>query len=540
MAKKKKEKLSVYLLKDTIKDYKEALRSDVTKTYKLKSSVNNKGVVVVKSLPNEDGPNWQNLVSQTIDGDFERLTSKSNSAIIFIETSGRIFAFAFGYGNSLLDPSTIEDRFGLIVTINRVNADQLKSVDIKNYESTQFQVRKQAAGITGLDTFGLDIRRDILSAVAGIPSNNKIGFLLAGRDSLSILTDKNVNQLKELCKELLTAYNEDKYKERFGWIDQLKLVKDKITKDELNQSLVDDINSINIDNIELTQPEIFDPLRISGYKYHYSTDGDLELVLDIESYLSNLPKEEKPLTVEYLKGHHISYYYEDDTTASGNWTIFKCLACQKEYKGTTYVLNAGDWFEISDDLVKDVDGYVKTIGKSNLPFPENIWGDEGAYNESAAKILPDTLLQDKQLIRIGGPHGSIEPCDLLTKPNYIIHVKRKTHSATLSHLYAQAQVSADLLRADRKFKTEWRKNIRKADASFCDVIKDIAFKRDSYEIVLAILTSRPADIPRKLPFFARLHLMHIAQQLRDYGYKVTIAGILEKPNHKTKKKPSKK
>jgi len=31
VAKKKKEKLSVYLLKNTIKDYKEALRSGVTK-----------------------------------------------------------------------------------------------------------------------------------------------------------------------------------------------------------------------------------------------------------------------------------------------------------------------------------------------------------------------------------------------------------------------------------------------------------------------------------------------------------------------------
>lgn len=542
MAKKKKEKLSVYLLKDTIKDYKESLRSGVTKAYKLKPSINDKGMVVVKSQPNDDGPNWQQFVSQTTESNFEKLTSKSNSAIIFIETSGRIFAFTFGYGRSLLDPSVIEDRFGLIVTINRVNADRLKSVDIKNYESTQFQVRKQAAGTTGLDTFGLDIRRDILSAVAGTPTNNKIGFSLAGRDSLAVLTDKRASQLKELCEELLIAYNEKKYKDRFGWIDQLKLVKNTKTKDELNQSLIDDINSNNIDDIELAQPEIFDPLRISGYKYHCSASDELELVLDIESYLSNLPDEEKPLTIEHLKGCHISYYHEDDTTASGHWTIFKCLAGQKEHGGATYILNAGDWFEVSDDLVKEVDGYVKTIEKSNLSFPENTWGDEGSYNENAAKKLSNTLLQDKCLICIGGPHGSIEPCDLLTKPNHIIHVKRKTRSSTLSHLYAQAQVSADLLRADNKFKKEWRKNIRTADSSFLDVIKSTRFVRDSYDIVFVILTAKPDNIPEKLPFFARLHLMHIVQQLRDYGYKVTIAGVLEKPSKKkkAKKKTSKK
>ena len=536
--KKKKEKLSVYLLKDNVKDYNDALRSTVTKTYKLKPIINKKGMVVVKSEPNDDGPHWQNFVSQSVHGDFEKLKSQSNSAIIFIETSGRIFAFTFGYGKSLLDPTIIEDRFGLIVTINRVNADQLKSVDIKNYESTQFQVRKQAAGNTALDTFGLDIRRDILSAVAGSPTNTKIGYSLAGKDSLSILTDKSVTQLKEICDELLIAYKEDKYKERFGWIDQLKQVKNAITIDALNRSLVDDINRNNIDDIELSQPEIFDPLRITGYKYHCSNKEELELVMDIESYLRQLSDDNKPLTIDYLKNHHISYYYEDDTSAIGHWPAYKCLSCQNEYNGATYVLITGEWFEVSDDLVKDVDRYVKKIEKCTIPFPENIWGKEEDYNKETAKILPDTLLQDQCFIYLQGTHGKVEPCDLLTKPNQIIHVKRKTNSATLSHLYAQAQVSANLLRADSKFKTEWRKNIKKTNASFLDVIKDTAYKRDHYEIIFVILTSKPENIPAKLPFFARLHLMHTVQQLKDYGYKVAIIGVLEKPikTRKSKKK----
>lgn len=446
---------------------------------------------------------------------------------MFLRVRKRWFVFAFGYGRAMLDQDKVEPRFGLRVTLNAVNPDELHSIDAKRFEGAKFQIRRQAAGKTSLDVFGLDVRQDIVNAVYGRPrSDLNLGSSLGGRDSLRISTDRKVTELPDLCGKLLEIYNSEDYKERFGWIDHLQPVRDPKKVDELNDALVRRLNSHDTERIDLAIPDMVDPDRISGFKYGTDT---LQPDLDLEALLSRLNqtrKQSQALTLDLLRKRRISYFYESDDAASGSWSVYKCLVAEieEQRERRLYVLTEGEWFEVHADLVSEVGNYLKSLPACHLPFPESeVTMREDEYNEWASQILPDTILQDRKLVHVGGAHGKVEPCDLLTKKRHIIHVKRKHSSATLSHLYAQAQVSAELLRSDAQFRELWRQQIANDNPAFSNVIQT-SFQRGQYEVVLVILTDKAEDIPLHLPFFARLQLQLTAQHLQDIGYKVSVTG----------------
>ncbi|MCP4900880.1 MAG: hypothetical protein GY906_28265, partial [bacterium] len=122
------------------------------------------------------------------------------------------------------------------------------------------------------------------------------------------------------------------------------------------------------------------------------------------------------------------------------------------------------------------------------------------------------LLMDKDTISIPGGRSSVEFCDLYTIDRHIIHVKRyRGSSSSLSHLFAQALVSAEIFSGDIDF----RKAVNaKLEPDF--TIPHIEnTKRDDYEIVFAIIRG-PAR-PTSLLSFARLNLMRTCQRLSGYG-----------------------
>ena len=526
----KSNRLTLFLLRPEVINPQDAIRATGLTEHDLNAALGVPGRVYVKTHQNPTGPSWLNYLQPASADPLGNILSASSGAVLFLQTSGRWFVFAFGYGRALLDLDLVEPRFGLKVTINLVDADELKSIDTKTYEGAKFQIRRQAAGKTSLDSFGLDIRKDILSAVQGIPPKDfKLASSLAGRDSLSVSTDQTALQLPGLCNGMLTAFNADKYKERFGWIDQLKPVSDSKTVSDLDTKLIALLNASDLELIDLGMPEVIDPERISGFRYPHTPGTELESELDIAEFV-DASERKGSFTLDYLKNNRIAFYYESDSSASGSWSIYKCLVAQIDEPGNkrSFVLTTGEWFEVANDLVAEVNSYLSTsLPFCEIPFPElAVSMDEGEYNELAAQALPDTILQDRCLIAVGGPYGQVEPCDLLTKDRKIIHVKRKTRSATLSHLYAQAEVSAELLRRDAKFVKAWKSQVKKANTTFNTVIQD-KFSRDLYEVVLVILTPKPENIPLKLPFFARLQLRQVAERLQDAGYKVSVAGVPE-------------
>lgn len=140
-------------------------------------------------------PKW---VNSFLKGEYDGLASlqgKSVSAVILYhigvgENIHRIFAVCFGYGKALLETNVVEKRFGLLTTLNCVDADKLRSIDINSMEAIPLNNRIQSSALAEIRNFNIDVDRDLLKSVTGKASGDALSGTISGADSLSVSTEK--------------------------------------------------------------------------------------------------------------------------------------------------------------------------------------------------------------------------------------------------------------------------------------------------------------------------------------------------------------
>ena len=155
------------------------------------------------------------------------------------------------------------------------------------------------------------------------------------------------------------------------------------------------------------------------------------------------------------------------------------------------------------------------------PLPEYNDASETAYNLRIAQEHPEIFtLMDRQLISRGGGHNKIEFCDLLSRSNDLIHVKRYGGSSVLSHLFAQGKVSAELFLMDPEFRTQLNRIL--PEIHRLNNVNDRPVP-DRYRVVFAVVSDSSEELT--LPFFSRLNLRQAIRTLQAYGYKVGITKV---------------
>src|SRR5690606_10645263 len=116
----------------------------------------------------------------------------SASGLLILKAAERYFALSFGFGRNFLDPSKIERRFGLKVALNRIDAQQIRSLDTKTFEDMVVSKTTQTSKNAELSNFGVDAVRDLLRAVTGKPSDESLGRTITGSDALVLTTKRPV------------------------------------------------------------------------------------------------------------------------------------------------------------------------------------------------------------------------------------------------------------------------------------------------------------------------------------------------------------
>jgi uncharacterized protein (TIGR04141 family) len=151
---------------------------------------------------------------------------------------------------------------------------------------------------------------------------------------------------------------------------------------------------------------------------------------------------------------------------------------------------------------------------------------EGEYNERAAAASAGELaLLDARPVPYGGGRSRIEVCDLLSRQGTFVHLKAKTKSSTLSHLFAQGLNSAQAFR-DAAFRALAR--------AICPTTHQYIFdgepRPSNHTIVYAIISSAEGNIRDALPFFSRQSLANANQALINMGYNVRLRKVPVQPN----------
>jgi uncharacterized protein (TIGR04141 family) len=519
--KPRKQRLNIFLIKSGV-TRAEAVREDVgeLQSFQIDPDFHFEGEIRVK-LSRAAPPVWQQFLRNGTREQMPDLFTQSSGALLVLTTDERVFCVAFGNGRHWINEQNIERRFGMIVTLNTVDPQKIRSVDREEFETVTRLTRSQLSVSSTIDSFGLDVQRDLVRSVTGTPEDPEFAAHVTGSDNLVIYAPITFAQLGAKCSQALAHHREQHYKQRgFGWIDNFVRVRDGLRIASLEQHLQEQIRTGATDNVFLSPPMIIENQELLGFRYPGERKGrDLHEDLRLDKFLEGRNREE--ITVDWLKGHKVREFTNDADTPSRQFPIFDCIVYEVRQERKLYVLSQGEWFEVDEDHVTAVNAELEQIAENErLALPDAHLGElEPEYNNRAARESGGRLaLFDVAAARIHyeGSRGIIEVCDLLSLDKDFIHVKAKTKSSTLSHLFAQGTNSAQAFR-DLRF--------RELAAPVCPESHRHIFQTEEirvgdHSVTFGIITKAEGPVKDALPFFSKQSLVNSARALRAMGYRV--------------------
>jgi uncharacterized protein (TIGR04141 family) len=196
------------------------------------------------------------------------------------------------------------------------------------------------------------------------------------------------------------------------------------------------------------------------------------------------------------------------------WTAYRCLVFETLLDRRAFVLSAGKWFAVDGDFVADVEARLARIPVVDLGLPSGLVGEqEGDYNQRVARDVPGAALLDRVLFRPRGARSSIEVADLAIGTR-LLHVKRKTSSSTLSHLFAQGRIAGETLKQDVTVR-EALLGCLEAGHPLIKALRPERLQPRSITITFVIVAANATDLPNALPFFSKLNLVRTREFLEN-------------------------
>ena len=478
-------------------------------------------------------PRWMTFLTGELKPEPTPPANVSSAGVLFIRAHDRWFAFTFGYGRFLLRPERCERDFGLKVTINSVDPEQLRSVDLRTLEENSLHTRRQTSRNSPLEMFGVDPARDMLRAVTGRPRDASLGTRLTGAGPLAFALPVRVEDLPQLCGKLLPLYSRKDYQDRFGWIDEFETVNEAEIP-RLDTLLVARLNHGG-DRVYIAPPEAVDWSRLAGFIYAIDPDApSVEEVATGEYLQARQNAGLGPLTAESLTKEEL-WAVAADGTRLERWSIYQTLLFEIDQHGHRYVLAAGVWYLVDGQFARMIDGYLaKVKNAKHLALPTYHHADEKAYNAEAAGVLAtrqrQVALLDRQTVRWTGNKTSIEFCDVLTSSGDFIHVKRETAATHISHLLNQGLVGGECFIQEELCREAVRTKIEslaqprakeKLLAHFTAARPDAT----KYKVIYVVIASTAQPLPNGLSFFSKVAMMNAVRRLFALGYEVHMCRV---------------
>lgn len=519
MTKAKTRHLTAYLMKDDLLDPKNGLKHDAQVTpFQLKGGIPFEGVFFLQS-PRQSPPGWEDFVGQGVNG-LALPNNVSSSGVLFVKRGKRYFAFTFGHGHHLLNPGRYLRDFGLRVALNRIDPDSLRSVDAKTVEDLTIHTRRQASAASRFETFGLNVTQDLVRAVTGTSADDKFATALTGSDGLAFTCRLDFKDLGVKCAALLSAYGDTAYKKRFGFIDYVRRERDPAVVSGLDDQLVEDLRAGVLGRTHMGPAEIVDWKGIGGFAYPDEDASDpVHADLDPAQFLATVPNA-AAISLEQLHRGRVLALDGDGGRALHEWPVYDLIVHKVDRGANTYVLSGGDWYEIAQTFAKRTRRKVKdNVGTCAIKFPRYAHADENDYNRKTSSSEGWACMDTDEV-------DQTEVCDCFTSARQFVHVKRKTKSATLSHLFNQGVVSAERFMGEAFFRDGVREKLANGHgAKFAKLIPKHRPRGADFEVVYAIVTKATAKWPQSLPFFSILSLSNAADRLARMSYRVTIGRI---------------
>jgi|GEM_PF-389646 uncharacterized protein (TIGR04141 family) len=465
----------------------------------------------------------------------EDLWQQSKGALLFLPVGDRCFALSFGQVFHHIKDEAYEYDFGLRVTLNSLDPQQLKSADMIEPGPAR-RKRTQVPISTELTFLDFDGNSEIIKSLTGkVKDEYKDLFATAtGSASLKISMKITPEALNARCEALLNLYESEEYKITFPNIQNIVPVKDPVDVNRLDALLVESVKTQD-GRTTLSIPDIVD-YRDNTCCVFNGPAGSSEVYPDItiDSFYEYLGDDFdlNTLTLEQLKS--IRMVLTDVVGIPGrSYSLYRSFIFDAEPTGENviYHLNEGNWYKAQKSFVDRLKTYVDAKCESTDLCPYNhdevkdgkaIYS-EGNYNAAIPAWQGRFICLDQTDISPTGS-TSIEPCDLYSvQPDAssscgyrasFYHLKISTRSSQLSHLFNQGVNSIELIELEETSRDKLKQLIVDKRGTNDQNTYLSPFENFDFKVVFGIITDKnPALQSDNLPLFSKISLMRNMQRL---------------------------
>ncbi|MBB5957839.1 uncharacterized protein (TIGR04141 family) [Saccharothrix tamanrassetensis] len=410
-----------------------------------------------------DAASWGKHVAG-ITGEQLELASYAPFAVILVPVRKWMMVAAFGGGRYLLDDLRLDEGFGLLYAIRRLDPTKLRAVSSSLLDISARNRQVSFPSGSTVPGFRIDQAGELVTRITGKADMEGLTyheatdgkpFQIRAGDSLNIQIGNSpetfLADLEEICR-IVEQSDEDS---PLRFISQVRPLGD-------NDPLVPDLEGRLA--VALGGDEQFGPLGLcwptaaasamDEANSFYTNDAggygpvELDADLDIEAISERFARIPLSARVSELKVSRLMPCADEhgqefltNPIPMDRWVAFETTI------GThTYCLHQGRWYEIGQDAVRQVRSQVAELvaNKSDLEFP--LWtptgeqDDEHRYCEKVA-LQDGYLCLDKSLAHTP-MHPRFELADVIGPKDEVVHVKWLARATAASHLFTQARVSA--------------------------------------------------------------------------------------------------
>ncbi|MFD6337924.1 DUF6119 family protein [Streptomyces sp. NPDC060131] len=503
--------------------------------------------LLVSGQINTDEPRWKpHVVSLT--GQKLRLKNVTSAVALIIPYLEYAYALTWGFGHLLLNPSSIDNGFGLRFAIRKASADQVRSLTSHTLDTLARTARTSVPSGAAIDAFGIEEIGEVISRLVGRISvtgltaasgKNQSYATIRGAEGLSLPLAKNGPDLiRDLQFLHQTVEHEPPVKglEHFEHTRPLRPGDPEIS--EL-QRLLSAALEPGTRLIALTWPAEWqeDHGEADGYKIRGAGAGREEQPDDLElrHLLQPLGQRDAATRFDSLKRMTIQGVNSDGNAISRAIHGDKWITFQTDHNGKRYVFHQGRWFDIGGAYLELLHGKISRILAQRSPLSISDWPDEvkpkgnighateKAYNELVQHANPNFLCLDRKLLYTIQHRKGFEVCDLLGPDDELIHVKRMDGSTSASHLFNQAIVSVEALRRQADAVAKMQEVVHRESGGARSISEDFRPRK----VVLAFGGCEAT--PKALFTFSQVTLARCAQRLAELEVELEIIEVRDSP-----------
>lgn len=471
-------------------------------------------------------PTWVAWAAQWLDINPDDATGRSLALVLFLQTSGRVFAIPFGYGHGAVDKNRLVRDFGLQAALRVLKPTELSLIDIRNVDLRTRQKRSSLSFKGTIQDFDVAIDNELAFKISGNSEDARYGTRVLGGTPFTFFTEEGIDRLSDYCDSLLQLLDEPAKKD-FQLMNRYVVERDEATIEVLDTWLEGQLTGNTLDNLSLAVPELETTL-IAEYalcKGRQKYPLPELLISHIPDALQILCDDGFDIDDLYVKGL-------DDEGKVISRTAFplrECLVAQTDDPSGgdsfVYILSLGAWHRVNKDFLEEVDAEVGRMPRVEqdgyLPPCVDKTGGEPNYNENVVTTeCPTYVMMHTDEFRQGLGKSSVEVCDFYTDERHLICIKPYTCSQTLSHLFAQGSVSARFLKSHRDYREFLRGKAGNIGAFDVD-----NFREEDFTVVFAIIMDESRAFPDSLPFFSKVNLLDVARNIRGMGFGVSLHRI---------------